>query len=54
MDVTELIQIHRNGDGREYSEPISVDSDNPKIIYAWGDITTGESFLIKSTDVGKT
>lgn len=53
-DVTNLIQIHRNGDGRVYSEPISVDSDNPKIIYAGGDITNGESFQIKSTDAGKT
>ena len=54
VDVTNLIQVHGNGDGRECSEPISVDPDNPNIIYAGGDVTAGESCLIKSTDGGKT
>ena len=54
VDITDLIQVHGNGDGRECSEPISVDPDNPKVIYAGGDVTAGESCLIKSTDAGKT
>lgn len=53
-DVTDLIQVHGNGDGRECSEPIAVDPDNPDIIYAGGDVTAGDSALIKSTDGGKT
>ena len=54
VDVTDLIQVHGNGDGRECTEPISVDPDNPDTIYAGGDVTAGESCLIKSTDGGKT
>lgn len=54
IDVTDLIQVHANGDGRECSEPIAVDPDNPDIIYAGGDVTAGDSCLIKSTDGGKT
>ena len=54
VDITDLIQVHGNGDGRECTEPISVDPDNPKVIYAGGDVTAGESCLIKSTDAGKT
>lgn len=53
-DVTNLIQVHGNGDGRECVEPIAVDPDNPDIIYAGGDVTAGSSGLIKSTDGGKT
>ncbi len=53
-DVTEHIQVHGNGDGRECIEPIAVDPDNPDIIYAGGDVTAGKSALIKSTDGGKT
>jgi len=53
-DVTDMIQIHGNGDGRECSEPIAVDPDNPDTIYAGGDVTAGDSALIKSTDGGKT
>ena len=53
-DVTELIQVHGNGDGRECIEPIAVDPDDPKTIYAGGDVTGGASALIKSTDGGKT
>lgn len=53
-DVTDLIQVHGNGDGRECSEPIAIDPDNPDIIYAGGDVTAGASCLIKSTDGGKT
>ncbi len=53
-DVTEHIQIHGNGDGRECIEPIAVDPDNPDTIYAGGDVTAGKSALIKSTDGGET
>ncbi len=53
-DVTDLIQIHGNGDGRECIEPIAVDPDDPDIIYAGGDVTAGSSALIKSTDGGAT
>ncbi|MBR6580722.1 MAG: 1,4-beta-glucanase [Ruminococcus sp.] len=53
-DVTELIQVHGNGDGRECIEPIAIDPDNPDTIYAGGDVTAGKSALIKSTDGGKT
>jgi len=54
VDVTEHIQVHGNGDGRECIEPIAVDPDNPDTIYAGGDVTGGKSALIKSTDGGKT
>ncbi|MDE6088303.1 MAG: 1,4-beta-glucanase, partial [Oscillospiraceae bacterium] len=53
-DVTEHIQVHGNGDGRECIEPIAIDPDNPDVIYAGGDVTAGKSALIKSTDGGKT
>ncbi|MDO4862569.1 MAG: 1,4-beta-glucanase [Ruminococcus sp.] len=53
-DVTDLIQVHGNGDGRECIEPIAVDPDDPDTIYAGGDVTGGKSALIKSTDGGKT
>ena len=53
-DVTDMIQVHGNGDGRECIEPIAVDPDNPDTIYAGGDVTAGTSALIKSTDGGKT
>ncbi len=53
-DVTDQIQVHGNGDGRECIEPIAVDPDNPDTIYAGGDVTAGKSALIKSTDGGKT
>lgn len=53
-DVTEHIQVHGNGDGRECVEPIAIDPDNPDTIYAGGDVTAGKSGLIKSTDGGKT
>ena len=54
VDVTEHIQVHGNGDGRECIEPIAVDPDNTDTIYAGGDVTAGKSALIKSTDGGKT
>ena len=54
VEVTDLIQVHANGDGRECTEPIAVDPDNPDTIYAGGDVTAGDSCLIKSTDGGKT
>lgn len=53
-DVTDMIQVHGNGDGRECVEPIAIDPDNPDVIYAGGDVTAGKSALIKSTDGGKT
>ena len=53
VDVTEHIQVHGNGDGRECIEPIAVDPDNPDTIYAGGDVTGGKSALIKSVDGGK-
>ncbi len=53
VDVTEHIQVHGNGDGRECIEPIAVDPDDPNTIYAGGDVTAGTSALIKSTDGGK-
>ena len=54
VDVTDQIQVHGNGDGRECIEPIAVDPDDPDTIYAGGDVTAGKSALIKSTDGGKT
>ena len=54
VDITDLLQVHGNGDGRECSEPISIDPDNTNIIYAGGDVTAGDSCLIKSIDGGKT
>ena len=53
-DVTDMIQVHGNGDGRECCEPIAIDPDNTDTIYAGGDVTAGDSALIKSTDGGKT
>lgn len=53
-DVTDLIQVHGNGYGRQCGESIAVDPDNPNIIYCGGDVTPGDSCLIKSTDGGKT
>ncbi len=54
VDVTDLIQVHGNGDGRQFGEAIAVDPDNPKTIYCGGDVCAGDSCLIKSTDGGKT
>ena len=54
VDITDLLQVHGNGDGRECSEPISIDPDNTNIIYVGGDVTAGDSCLIKSIDGGKT
>lgn len=53
-DVTEHIQVHGNGDGRECIEPIAIDPEDTDTIYAGGDVTAGKSALIKSTDGGKT
>ncbi len=53
-DVTDLIQVHGNGYGRQCGEAIAVDPDNPKTLYCGGDVTAGSSALIKSTDGGKT
>ena len=53
-DVTDMIQVHGNGDGRQFGEAIAVDPDNPKTIYCGGDVCAGDSCLIKSTDGGKT
>ena len=57
IDVTHLIKVMGNGDGRQCGESIAVDPDNPKVIYAGGDVTSDEnsvSALIKSTDGGET
>ena len=48
IDVTDMIQVHGNGYGRQFGEAIAVDPDDSNIIYCGGD-TTG---LIKSTDGG--
>ena len=39
INVTNLIKVMGNGDGRQFGESIAVDPDNPKIIYAGGDVT---------------
>lgn len=49
-DVTDLIQVHGNGYGRQCGESIAVDPDDPKTIYCGGD-TVG---LIVSHDAGAT
>jgi len=57
INVTNLIKVMGNGDGRQCGESIAVDPDNPDIIYAGGDVTSDEnskSALIKSTDGGET
>ncbi len=57
INITNLIKVMGNGDGRQCGESIAVDPDNPKIIYAGGDVTCDEnskSALIKSTDGGLT
>lgn len=57
INVTNLIKVMGNGDGRQFGESIAVDPDNPKIIYAGGDVTcdvNSKSALIKSTDGGET
>ena len=53
-DVTDMIQVHGNGNGRQTGESIAVDPDDPKTIYCGGDVYAGDSCLIKSTDGGKT
>lgn len=53
-DVTDLIQVHGNGYGRQCGEAIAVDPDNPDIVYCGGDATVGDSGLIMSEDGGKT
>lgn len=54
VDVTDMIQVMGNGDGRHCGESIAVDPDNPNIIYCGGDVCTGDSALIMSKDGGKT
>lgn len=53
-DVSDMIQVHGNGYGRQMGESIAVDPDDPNTIYAGGDVCKGASCLIKSTDGGKT
>lgn len=53
-DVTDMIQVHGNGDGRHFGEAIAVDPDNPDVIYCGGDVTAGDSCLIWSQDGGET
>lgn len=57
INVTDLIKVMGNGDGRQCGESIAVDPDDPKVIYAGGDVTSSDkskSALIKSTDGGET
>ena len=54
INISDLMEVHGNGLGRESTEPISVDPNNPKVIYAGGNVVTGGSALIKSTDGGLT
>ena len=54
IDVTDMIQVHGNGYGRQTGEAIAVDPDNPNIIYCGGDATAGDSALIMSEDGGDT
>ncbi len=54
IDVTDMIQVHGNGAGRQCGEAIAVDPDNPNIIYCGGDVTAGDSALIMSEDGGDT
>lgn len=49
-DVTDLIQVHGNGNGRHCGEAIAVDPDNPDTIYCGG----GTNGLIVSNNGGKT
>lgn len=53
-DVTDLIQVHGNGYGRQCGEAIAVDPDNPDVLYCGGDVAYNSSGLIKSTDGGET
>ncbi|MCC8111121.1 MAG: 1,4-beta-glucanase [Ruminococcus sp.] len=54
IEVTDLIQVHGNGYGRQCGEAIAVDPDNPNIIYCGGDAAYGSSGLIMSKDGGDT
>ncbi len=54
INVTDMIQVHGNGNGRQTGEAIAVDPDDPDTIYCGGDVYAGDSCLIKSTDGGKT
>ncbi len=49
-EVTDLIQVHGNGYGRQNGEAIAVDPDHPNIIYCGGDVNG----LIWSQDGGET
>ncbi len=54
IDVTDLVQVHGNGYGRQCGEAIAVDPDNPDIIYCGGDVAYNSSGLIMSEDGGDT
>lgn len=54
IDVSDEIKVMGNGDGRQCGESIAVNPDNPKEIYAGGDVAFGKSALIKSEDGGMT
>ncbi len=54
VDVTDLIQVHGNGFGRQCGESIAIDPDNPNVLYCGGDVAADSSGLIKSIDGGKT
>ena len=49
-EITDLIRVHGNGNGRQTGERIAVDPNNPLVVYAAG--RTGG--IIKSTDGGAT
>lgn len=50
VEITDLVQVHGNGYGRQCGESIAVDPDDPSTLYCGGD-TEG---LIVSHDYGKT
>lgn len=54
IDVTDQIQVHGNGYGRQCGESIAIDPDNPDVLYCGGDVASGDSALIMSKDGGMT
>ncbi|WP_298483061.1 LPXTG cell wall anchor domain-containing protein [uncultured Ruminococcus sp.] len=44
IDVTQYIQVHGSGDGKQCGEAIAVDPDNPNISYCGGDVAAGDAF----------
>ena len=54
IELSDLIEVHGNGLGRECTEPIAIDPDDSDVIYVGGDVASGDSALIKSVDGGET